>query len=76
MDVRCFKAGDPNHSWVTRDGAMIPKGVPVEGLRKELAANDGLQGGPDGKFHRIDIPRDVPDREGWLIGVAFVRMRP
>ena len=30
----------------------------------------------DLELRRIDIPRDVPAGEGWLIGVAFVRTRP
>lgn len=76
VEVSCFKAGDPDHSLVTRDGALIPKGVPVEALRKQLAANGGLQKGPDGQSHCIDIPLDVPDGEGWLVGVAFISMRP
>ena len=76
IEVSCFKAGDPDHSLLTRDGAVIPEGVPVEALRKQLAASGGFQQGPDGESHRIDIPPDVPDGEGWLVGVAFIRMRP
>ncbi len=76
IDVTCFKEGDTDHSMRTRDGALIPKGVPVEALRKELAASGGMQKGPDGKPHRIEIPPDVADGEGWLIGIAFTMMRP
>jgi len=40
-----LEAGDPDHWLPTRDGALILKGVPVEALRKELAASGGMRKG-------------------------------
>lgn len=75
VTVKFFKKGDPDHSWVARDGELIPRGVPIEPFRKQLARDGGVFKLPDGTPHRISIPDDVEDGEGFYVNVATTHLK-
>lgn len=76
VTVKFFKVGDPDFSLVARDGELIPRGVPVEPFRKELARAGGVFKLPDGTPHHISIPDDVEDGQGFYVNVAITRLNP
>ncbi len=76
VTVTFFKEGDPAFSLVARDGDLIPRGVPVEPFRKELARDGGAFKLPDGTAHPVSIPDDVMDGEGFYVNLAVTRLKP
>lgn len=77
-DVRVdfFKRGDPEFSLVAKDGELIPRGVPVEAFRSDLARDGGVVKLPDGAFHPVSIADDVRDGEGFYVSLAVTRLKP
>ena len=77
VTVEFFKEeGDPAFSLVARDGALIPRGVPVEPFRRDLAKDGGVFRLPDGTPYPVSIPEDVKDGEGFYVSLAVTRLKP
>lgn len=73
--VRFFRAGDPEHTFVTRDGKRIPKGAPIDELRKKLGGNEGYFEDPFGGKHRIAIPTGLRG-DDWYAAISFRTLGP
>lgn len=76
VTVAFFKEGDPAFSLVARDGGLIPRGVPIEPFRRELARDGGAFKLPDGTSHQVSIPEDVKDGEGFYVNLAVTHLKP
>jgi hypothetical protein len=76
LDVTFFTRDDSAFWLVASDGERIPRGVPVEKLRRELGRRAGLFKGPDGRHWPIRIPAHVTDGAGFYVNVAFTRRKP
>lgn len=76
VTVDFFKKGDPAFSLVAREGELIPRGVPVEPFRKELAKDGGVVGLPDGTAIPVSIPDDVKDSEDFYVNLAITQLKP
>ncbi len=76
VKVDFFKKGDPEFSFVARDGELVPRGVPVEIFREELLRDGGVFRLPDGTSHPVSIPEDVRDGESFYVSIAVTRLKP
>jgi hypothetical protein len=76
VTVSFFEEGDPAFSFVARDGALIPRGVPVESFREDLAKAGGVFRLPDGTPHPVSIPDDVKDGGGFYVNLAVTKLKP
>ena len=76
VTVEFFEEGDPAFNLVARDGALIPRGVPVEPFRRDLAKDGGVFRLPDGTPYPVSIPEDVKDGEGFYVSMAVTRLKP
>jgi len=76
VTVQFFKKGDPEFSLVARDGELIPRGVPVEAFRQELAEDGGIFRLPNGTSVPASIPDDIKDGEGHYVSLAVTQLKP
>lgn len=68
--VRFFRAGDPDYTFETREGKRIPRGAPLEEVRKKLGGDEGYFEDPFGGKHRIGIPRGLRGGD-WYVSISF-----
>lgn len=76
VTIEFFKQGDPDFSFVARDGELIPRGVAVEAFRQQLAEDGGVFRLPDGTPHPVSIPAHIKDGEGFYVNLAVTQLKP
>jgi hypothetical protein len=77
LKVEFFKRGDRSHSFVARDGTLLPLGKPVELLRAKFGGNEGYVEDPYGTGrHFVRIPPAVKDGEDNYVSLRFTSLKP